>query len=430
MAWSSSIIPKFCSRGLLGRSFGAVRLASSTSPQLAEASLSENSDVHLRWSDGKSCPVSSFWLRDYCLCGRCRHPRSYHRDLLTFQLNSQETKLTAADLNGDEDGELTLTWADGHQSKYPSSWLRMHCMGNSSPDGEHHLTAVEQIRQQSWSAEQIKANLTEVSHEEFETKEGLRKILFGLRLHGLTLIHGVPCNTSGTRSVGERLGGIDRTLYEDMWDTKPSVSEHPDDQAYSRASLSLHTDCAFSEIVPAIQVFHCYVAAEGDGTSPDLCGASVFTDGLHVAKQLAAKHPESFEYLCLTPLLYHFHYEDAHVQRLVHRTGTHPVFRYNEFGDLQQVTYNNHHRAPQNCSTATEMYKHLKVVNEAFHAKENAFQVLLRPGTVALVDNYRVLHGRTAFRGQRHLAGCYVGLDQLYARFREFLFPEDQEKLY
>jgi alpha-ketoglutarate-dependent taurine dioxygenase len=42
----------------------------------------------------------------------------------------------------------------------------------------------------------------------------------------------------------------------------------------------------------------------------------------------------------------------------------------------------------------------------------------LEPGDLFLVDNLRVLHGRTGFSaaGQRHLQGCYADRDSLYSR--------------
>lgn len=32
----------------------------------------------------------------------------------------------------------------------------------------------------------------------------------------------------------------------------------------------------------------------------------------------------------------------------------------------------------------------------------------LLPGIVVIIDNWRLLHGRSAYTGHRHLIGCYV----------------------
>lgn len=43
----------------------------------------------------------------------------------------------------------------------------------------------------------------------------------------------------------------------------------------------------------------------------------------------------------------------------------------------------------------------------------------LRPGTMAVVHNHRVMHGRTAFKGKRGLCGCYVGDDEFRSSVRQ-----------
>ena len=46
---------------------------------------------------------------------------------------------------------------------------------------------------------------------------------------------------------------------------------------------------------------------------------------------------------------------------------------------------------------------------------------LLKKGTLLMMDNYRLLHGRTAFdsnKGQRHLQGCYRDHDGVTSLYR------------
>ncbi|KAJ1624457.1 hypothetical protein T492DRAFT_1046735 [Pavlovales sp. CCMP2436] len=46
---------------------------------------------------------------------------------------------------------------------------------------------------------------------------------------------------------------------------------------------------------------------------------------------------------------------------------------------------------------------------------------LSAPTTCQVVDNQRVLHGRTAFQGGvREMVGCYVGRDEYESRLRAF----------
>ena len=43
---------------------------------------------------------------------------------------------------------------------------------------------------------------------------------------------------------------------------------------------------------------------------------------------------------------------------------------------------------------------------------------LLFEGTVLFIDNWRVMHGRAAYRGSRTMAGCYVGQDSYTSKAR------------
>ena len=43
---------------------------------------------------------------------------------------------------------------------------------------------------------------------------------------------------------------------------------------------------------------------------------------------------------------------------------------------------------------------------------DSEYFVQLGPGTAVLFNNHRVLHGRSAFTGERRLCGAYVGYDE------------------
>lgn len=45
-------------------------------------------------------------------------------------------------------------------------------------------------------------------------------------------------------------------------------------------------------------------------------------------------------------------------------------------------------------------------------------KVKLVPGTPVIFDNWRVLHGRDAFEGERRMCGGYIGMDDFLARCR------------
>ena len=57
-------------------------------------------------------------------------------------------------------------------------------------------------------------------------------------------------------------------------------------------------------------------------------------------------------------------------------------------------------------------YEAIREWNKLLKSAESEYWVQLTPGTAVVVDNYRVLHGRSAYTGKRRLAGAYVGWDE------------------
>ena len=53
--------------------------------------------------------------------------------------------------------------------------------------------------------------------------------------------------------------------------------------------------------------------------------------------------------------------------------------------------------------------------------KKYRIEFKLEPKDLIMMDNYRVLHGRTKFdpqEGERHLQGCYIDFDSTEGRLR------------
>lgn len=53
-------------------------------------------------------------------------------------------------------------------------------------------------------------------------------------------------------------------------------------------------------------------------------------------------------------------------------------------------------------------YQDLRMLSAEIRSPESEWWFKLRPGTVLIFDNWRLLHGRQAYTGHRQLVGCYV----------------------
>ena len=65
-----------------------------------------------------------------------------------------------------------------------------------------------------------------------------------------------------------------------------------------------------------------------------------------------------------------------------------------------------------------DYYEALRVLSKHVEAPESEFWLKLRPGSVLFIDNWRVMHGRSAFTGKRMMTGCYLPRDDWLSKAR------------
>ena len=55
-----------------------------------------------------------------------------------------------------------------------------------------------------------------------------------------------------------------------------------------------------------------------------------------------------------------------------------------------------------------KFYVAYKKLGEEIKSVANEWWMQLQPGNVLFIDNWRVLHGRAAYKGYRRMGGCYI----------------------
>ena len=68
-----------------------------------------------------------------------------------------------------------------------------------------------------------------------------------------------------------------------------------------------------------------------------------------------------------------------------------------------------------------KFYKARKLFSSICESKNFVIKFKMSPGDLIIFDNYRTLHGRTAFNpseGKRHLKGCYIDHDSTEGKLR------------
>ena len=66
-------------------------------------------------------------------------------------------------------------------------------------------------------------------------------------------------------------------------------------------------------------------------------------------------------------------------------------------------------------------YKARKTISDFYNSEKFRIEFKLMPGDLIMMDNHRLLHGRTAFdanEGKRFLQGCYIDYDSSEGKLR------------
>ena len=241
-------------------------------------------------------------------------------------------------------------------------------------------------------------------HRDDDTR---RRALRQLAARGFVRLRGAP---GEIETLVKAFGCVRETNYGRLFDvrTKRDVTNLAD----TALALAPHTDNPYRLAPPEIQVLHCLSAA-GHG------GQSLLVDGLAVIAALKARAPSDYHLLCNTPVRFAWSDGETFLE------ATAPVFAVNADGRLERLRYNP--RSMQQVCTDEETVRAAwrgawDRLGALFEAPAFAVTFDMAAGDMVLMDNRRVLHGRTAFETSgevvRHLQGGYADMDGVYSTLR------------
>jgi trimethyllysine dioxygenase len=202
------------------------------------------------------------------------------------------------------------------------------------------------------------------------------------------------------------------------------------DTAYTNLALSAHTDTTYFTDPAGLQAFHLLshkpapgAPADDPDSDPDVAsgGKSLLVDGFHAAKILEAENPRAYKILSNHGLPWH-----ASGNQGITITGRklYPVFEHHH-NDLQRIRWNNDDRGVVPLGSRG-WYAAARLWNEILTRKEVECWIQLEPGKTLIFDNWRVLHGRSAFTGIRRICGAYINRDDFISRWRNTNFPREE----
>lgn len=363
--------------------------------QMTHAALLRDG-IEIAFAGGRSHLFALAWLRDHCGCATCHHPDTRQRLLDTFALPA-DLKIASVELDAGG-ASLALVWGDGHRTAFQAADLADALSPVGFLGGD--IT--------TWNGAEISADFPQVSYDALMADDsGLEACLDLLARFGFCFVEKTPATPEGTQAVATRIAYIRETIFGGYWDFTANLQHK--DTAYTSLAIGPHTDGTYSFDAPGYQMLH-VLAFDGKG------GENVFVDGFRIAEIMRRDTPEL--YRVLTEVEVPGQYID--LDRGVHLMARRPLLRLDSTGRLAQVSYNNHDRAPFALEPQRQALFSEAYATFARLGNDRALQYRrrLEPGSLALFDNWRLLHARDAYSGVRRLAGAYLNKEDVESRLR------------
>jgi gamma-butyrobetaine dioxygenase len=205
-------------------------------------------------------------------------------------------------------------------------------------------------------------------------------------------------------TVARRIGLVRESERGPLVDVQ--VTRHPSNQVFTSHALIPHSGLAYRDPVPTVGLTHC-ISQAADG------GDILVVDGFHAAATLRAEHPHAFGVLASTEVTFAFA-DAAHDLR-----ATGPVIGLGPSGRIREIRIDTALMQPVRMPAAEviDFYDAYRAFAEVIRRRSQTAALRVRPGDCLVLDNTRLLIGRTRFAGtERHMQMCWADLDMLASR--------------
>ena len=364
---------------------------------LIKSTESSNNGLNIFWIDSSSSCFPWLWLRDHSESKADLHPESKQRqiDIFSNPPNNSVDKV----LIGKNSKHIIIKWLDGSESKLSYELLQSTSKPNLPNSNAMNSPSF-------WNIPSEIKSFPEMSYEEVISDGGIKTWLSHIQRVGFVLVIGAPVTPEATKELMQKMAYIRNSIFGgfSVWDNK---LENPDDTAFTSLAIEPHTDGTYVHDAPGLQTLHC-ISRDSIG------GENQLIDGLAIAEKMRCEYPDAFNILSNVNIPGRYIKPDTYLE--AHR----PLFRVNDNGDVIQVSFNNHDRAPfrlENDQMA-KFYDAYKIFHNLANDSSRQFQFMLDPGKVLTFDNWRLLHARSSLTGYRQLCGGYHNREDFESKLR------------
>lgn len=355
---------------------------------MARLHITAANELTIEHAGGQRHAIHPIWLRERCQDASTLDLRTGQRLQDPSDIDPQ---LALAAVTQIEPGQFRVRFSDGHVADF----LERDILAEAAlPAGDHDLPAprlwnstLQLSRRARWSSQPSDDELADWLAQFLEL--------------GFVIFTQVPTQPGAILRVASAFGFTRETNFGALFDVR-SIPE-ASDLAYTAVALDPHTDNPYRWPVPGVQLLHCLVN-ETSG------GLSTLVDGFAAAEALRADDGEAFRLLSRTPV--RFRYRDAATELVASA----PPIELDVTGRVQAV-----HFSPRldfvplgPPAELASYYRARRAFDHLLRSPEFEIRFLLDAGELIMMDNRRLLHGRTGFdsaEGLRYLQGCYIDID-------------------
>ena len=339
--------------------------------------------------------IHPFWLRERVDGEEYLDKGTQQRLFDPTSLNSDITINNASIDNN----FLEINFNDGVNSKLNIEKLAL--------DFFNEDTVIKSIGKSKWNSSLN--NIKNFSYKDnfFESKE-MYDLLISFYKFGFVVISEVPTQDNFIVKFANSIGSVRRTNFGEYFDVKSKPD--PNDLAYTSLHLAPHTDNPYRNPVPCIQLLHC-IENEVSG------GFSTLVDGYTVTEDLKNENPDFYKILTEVKVKFKF------IDKEVVLEDWSELIKLNDDKTFKQVRFSPRlDYVPMLDKEKLDLYyKARKKLSEMYNSDKYRVEFKLAPKDLLMMDNHRLLHGRTAYEtkeGKRFLQGCYIDYDSTEGKLR------------
>jgi gamma-butyrobetaine dioxygenase len=353
--------------------------------------------------------LPAIWLRDNCGCPECRDPGTGQR-LTSISDLSATVFITAVHQTGNR---IEIEFGpDRHRVTYDASWLgqfRAAAGPGPGPDAARDAVTARSDDGRSedakhlWDAAGITSAFPQGSWPLYQADATHRQACLRAVLRdGFVVLSGMPREPDAVLAVAQSIGAVRDTGRGQVVDLKGRPDRPP--QPRMARPRAVCTAAPFRDPLLTVMVLGC-LDDGGDGAE------SVLADGFRAAATLRAEHPARFAVLVGTAVTF------ARTDARADLRATRPVISVDPRGRIREVHLASSYLSPLRglASDIVAFYDAYRSFVQLLGNPQLTLTFPLRPGDCLILDNTRILHGRTAHTdtGHRHMQRCWTDLDGL-----------------